>query len=235
LKRKKGFSMAPLFLGNSLWQLIVISDTITKGILFTLLGMSLACWTIFFYKFMLFRLKKRQLYEILLMLKGVRSVVDLVALSSKRVATLPGYFLSHQLAFIKELLQRQTHEQKVLSERDWEQVNQGAEQTFDEIMYQEESYLPLLFATASVATLIGLFGTVWGLIHSFIRIGEKQSADIAAVAPGIAEALITTLAGLIVAIPAYLMYHYLMVQVRHIEHSLGRFVDTFMLIAKQLF
>ena len=81
-------------------------------------------------------------------------------------------------------------------------------------MRTEESYLPFLFTSASVSPLLGLFGTVWGLVHAFIRISEKQSADITTVAPGIAEALITTLAGLLVAVPALVMYHYLIAQIR---------------------
>jgi biopolymer transport protein ExbB/TolQ len=81
--------------------------------------------------------------------------------------------------------------------------------------------------------LLGLFGTVWGLIHAFIRISEKQAADITVVAPGIAEALITTLAGLIVAIPALIMYNYLIVRVRHIETQMVQLADRIAFIAQQ--
>ena len=82
----------------------------------------------------------------------------------------------------------------------------------DAIVVHEESYLPFLSTSAAVAPLLGLFGTVWGLIHAFMRISEKQVADITTVAPGIAEALVTTLAGLFVAIPALIMFNYLNIQ-----------------------
>ena len=95
--------------------------------------------------------------------------------------------------------------------------------------------MPILYSCAGVATLIGLFGTVWGLVHAFIRIGEKQAADIATVAPGIAEALITTLGGLMVAIPAYVMFHFLSVRVRALESHYHTFVDMFALRTKHLF
>ena len=72
----------------------------------------------------------------------------------------------------------------------------------------------MLSVSAAVSPLLGLFGTVWGLVHAFVRIGELQTADIATVAPGIAEALITTLAGLMVAIPALVMYHYVANKIR---------------------
>jgi len=60
----------------------------------------------------------------------------------------------------------------------------------------------LLATAASVSPLLGLLGTVWGVMYSFLNIGQVGSASIAAVAPGIAEALMTTIAGLLVAIPA---------------------------------
>jgi len=90
----------------------------------------------------------------------------------------------------------------------------------DKIISQQEDLIPILGVSASVSTLVGLFGTVWGLIHSFMSIGEAKSAEISVVAPGIAEALITTLAGLIVAIPSTIFYYYLNAKVRSIEQVL---------------
>ena len=122
-----------------------------------------------------------------------------------------------------------------LNEREIESLQQQIEQSVDDILQTEEAYLPFLFTSASVSPLLGLFGTVWGLVHAFIRISEKQSADIATVAPGIAEALITTLAGLLVAIPALVMYHYLTSEIRIIERQLFILVDKFTFIVQKLF
>ncbi len=72
-----------------------------------------------------------------------------------------------------------------------------------------ERYLPWLASTASVAPFIGLFGTVWGIMTSFQTIGATGSANLAVVAPGISEALITTAAGIATAIPAVLFYNHL--------------------------
>jgi biopolymer transport protein ExbB/TolQ len=71
-------------------------------------------------------------------------------------------------------------------------------------------------------------------VHSFVRIGELQTADIATVAPGIAEALITTLAGLIVAIPALAMYHYVANKVRVIERLLFVCSDQISMIMQSM-
>lgn len=73
-----------------------------------------------------------------------------------------------------------------------------------------ENNIILFFnASASVSTLIGLLGTVWGIINAFMGIASSGGGDLAVVAPGIAEALITTIAGLFVAIPAILFSFYL--------------------------
>ena len=70
------------------------------------------------------------------------------------------------------------------------------------------SHLGLLATTGSSTPFIGLFGTVWGIVHAFQHIGTVGSASLAVVAPGIAEALVTTAAGLAAAIPAVIAYNY---------------------------
>ena len=168
-------------------------------------------------------------------IKNIHTLNDVISLSMTLAKTVPGYLLSSTLGYVKELVQRREHERTLLTPREWEGVEHHMSQTFEEIMHQEEQYMPILYSCAGVGTLLGLFGTVWGLIHAFIRISEKQSADIATVAPGIAEALITTLAGLLVAIPAYIMFHYLTVQIKSLEAQLASFGDKVSWILKQLF
>jgi len=71
-----------------------------------------------------------------------------------------------------------------------------------------EKYLNFLATTGSTTPFIGLFGTVWGIMNSFRGIGSAGSASLAVVAPGIAEALIATAAGLVAAIPAVIGYNF---------------------------
>ena len=71
-----------------------------------------------------------------------------------------------------------------------------------------EQRLPLLATAGSVCPFLGLFGTVWGVMTAFLDISTQGSTNIVVVAPGIAEALITTIAGLAVAIPAMVAYNY---------------------------
>jgi biopolymer transport protein TolQ len=77
-----------------------------------------------------------------------------------------------------------------------------------------EKYLTFLATTGSTAPFIGLFGTVWGIMNSFMGIGRVGAASLAVVAPGIAEALIATAAGLVAAIPAVVAYNYFLSRTR---------------------
>ena len=107
-------------------------------------------------------------------------------------------------------------------------------QTVDEVMYQEEMHVSILSLFAAVSPLLGLLGTVWGLVHAFLSISQKQSADIVTVAPGIAEALITTIAGLLIAIPALMLYFVVNNKVKEIEYKLNLLSDKVINIARKL-
>jgi biopolymer transport protein TolQ len=79
---------------------------------------------------------------------------------------------------------------------------------------RQEAYLPFLATTGNVTPFIGLLGTVLGIIDAFQEIGKLGTASIAAVAPGVAEALIATAAGLLTAIPAVIAYNYFLTRIR---------------------
>lgn len=205
-----------LLLGNSLWYLVRQSDGMTKFVLLALLVASIVCWTIVFYKVVLLHVKNRQLREVKEGLKKIKTLNQLVTFSSIQAKSYPGHLLTGQLNAAQSFLGKKTS----LSEKHAAALDEYRFSLIDEMVHQEEAYLSVLSVTGAVATLAGLFGTVWGLTHAFISIGEKQAADIVTIAPGIAEALLTTLGGLMVAIPAVIFYHYLNTQVSHIEFEL---------------
>jgi biopolymer transport protein TolQ len=88
--------------------------------------------------------------------------------------------------------------------------------------------LPLLATTASATPFIGLFGTVWGIMNTFRAIGATGSTSILTVAPGIAEALINTAAGLLAAIPAVVAYNHLLARVRSLNRRMEDFELEFL-------
>ncbi|EKD23254.1 MAG: MotA/TolQ/ExbB proton channel [uncultured bacterium] len=218
--------MFKFFMGNSVWHLVASSDVISKFILLTLLLLSILCWTVFFYKLILFRIKKKQLDSVIKELNGAGSLEDLIAVAANNKDTLPGYFLSKNFSFLKNIINVDDESGKVsITERDFDMFCQQMEQGIEDILYKEQSYFLVLSTGFAISPLLGLFGTVWGLIHAFISISEKQSADIATVAPGIAEALITTLAGLAVAIPALVMYNYCVSQIKKMDKQFITIAD----------
>ena len=87
--------------------------------------------------------------------------------------------------------------------------------------------LNILATIGSVAPFVGLFGTVWGIMHAFTGMASAQSSNIQAVAPGIAEALFATAIGLFAAIPAVIAYNRFSHGVNRVESSLARFADGF--------
>jgi biopolymer transport protein TolQ len=98
-----------------------------------------------------------------------------------------------------------------------------------------ESRLTILATTGSTGPFIGLFGTVWGIMGSFHKIGASGSASLAVVAPGISEALIATAIGLAAAIPAVVLYNNFVSKIRRQETDLNNFANDFLNIAKRNF
>ncbi len=165
----------------------------------------------------------------------MQSFDDLLALGYRLNTTAGGYFINRNLMFLKSLLETAKLQGRIgLTADERELLRENSYQVIDDLVAQEESNMPFLSATAAVSPLLGLFGTVWGLVHAFISISQKQSADIATVAPGIAEALITTLAGLMVAIPALVMFVYLNTLLRSVEQRCAALADKFYAIAHRL-
>jgi len=96
----------------------------------------------------------------------------------------------------------------------------------DEVRRVEKG-MAWLATTAGVTPFIGLFGTVWGIIDAFSGLGTQGSASLRAVAPGIAEALVTTAAGLFAAIPALIAYNYFLQDIRDLGSRLDNFASEF--------
>ncbi len=227
----------------AVWYLIAQSDWMSKAILLVLFFLSVVCGTICIYKFFYLRYQRKQLAMLIKRLKSVRSLNDLFILSKEFSSSVGGRFILQNLTNLKEVVQQHSSFKQGggenlnlhtnLDERDLEYLELILGQSLEQFLIDEERYLPILGTSAAVSPLIGLFGTVWGLIHAFVNISQQKSADIAVVAPGIAEALMTTLAGLLVAIPALVFFHYFSNKIRKIEQQLITVSDTFFAITRK--
>ena len=114
-------------------------------------------------------------------------------------------------------------------------LERAMRKTIENEMSDMESRLTVLASTGSTGPFIGLFGTVWGIMGSFHKIGQTGSASLAVVAPGISEALITTAIGLVAAIPAVIMYNHYVSAIRKEEINLNNFSSDFLNVVKRNF
>lgn len=112
-----------------------------------------------------------------------------------------------------------------------ESIIQGTSRAMNLTLNREieevENRIPFLATVASISPYIGLFGTVWGIMHAFMALSNVKQATLQMVAPGIAEALIATAIGLFAAIPAVMAYNRLSLRVSKLEQNYANFIDEF--------
>ena len=116
-----------------------------------------------------------------------------------------------------------------------ETLERAIKNSVEERLMNAEKGLGFLATTGSTAPFIGLFGTVWGIMSSFQKIGLMKSASLAVVAPGISEALIATAVGLAAAIPATIAYNHYLGKIKKLEHDLNSFANDLVNIAERNF
>ena len=124
------------FLGNSLWNLVWQSDTMTKFVLLGLLGASIVCWTILFYKLVLLNLKKKQLKEMMFQIQHVASLDQLVNLARKHNKTYPGHLLVGQLHGAKPVFERAIN--RIATESELTVLDEQRFSLLEDMIYQEE-------------------------------------------------------------------------------------------------
>lgn len=225
--------MLDSFFAHPLWGLMMQADAVSAIIVLLLLCMSIVSWSIFFYKLVLLYIKKKHMRDAVFAMQYIRTWDELAA-ALLHPETMPGHFLTYNMQCVSSLMdmRKQIGDASINC---WQQLQEGIYHKVDDLVFREEQLLWVLSTSAGASTLLGLFGTVWGLIHAFLNISQKQTADIVVVAPGIAQALLTTLAGLIVAIPALIMFNYLHMQVRNIEQQLLLLAQRFNAIVQMHF
>ncbi len=112
-------------------------------------------------------------------------------------------------------------------------VNRALRRAINSEMTRLTQMVPFLATTGNTTPFIGLFGTVWGIMNSFSGIGQRGSASLAVVAPGISEALVATAAGLAAAIPAVIAFNFFMNKIRIVETEMQSFSADFLNIIER--
>ena len=193
---------APLPHELSLVGMFMSADIVVKAVMIGLLFASVAVWTVWLAKSLELIGARRRLAAARIALASGRSLADVEAetLARSPVAERLVAAARHELALSADVASRDGIAGRVSSSLD--QVSAAAARS----MRRGGGVLASIGATAP---FIGLFGTVWGIMNSFIGISKSQTTNLAVVAPGIAEALLATAIGLVAAIPAVLLYNHL--------------------------
>ncbi|MFZ5813277.1 MAG: MotA/TolQ/ExbB proton channel family protein [Thermodesulfobacteriota bacterium] len=196
---------------------------VARLVLLLLLVMSLCSWAIMLAKWRELRLARNDMRRGIRVLLADKDLHD--AMSS---LTRPETPLSRRMSALGtreyERLARRGDLERLLADNMRRMLRHGVA----EEMRGLSRFLPLLATTANTAPFIGLFGTVWGIIHAFHSIGHQKSAALATVAPGISEALIATAVGLAVAIPATAGYNVFCGMLAAIEGQCVSFAGLFL-------
>ena len=208
---------------SNIFMLIAQATIVVKIVLGVLATMSLISWTIMCNKwFTLYSAKKRAIKGIAAFQNAasLRDAVQAVGTD----ASSPLFFVAQQGVEEYTRLRENVTSTDIIADNVKRSLEQGVSMQSASL----SSALPFLATCANSAPFIGLFGTVWGIMHSFQTIGQMKTAALAAVAPGISEALVATAIGLAVAIPAAIGYNMFLGKLQDIEVQLSSFSGVFL-------
>lgn len=210
-------------------ELIFDADIIVQSVLFCLFVMSVACWVIIIKKYRVLKDAQKQTSEFLHQFWNAARLEDIYAeLGSFQASPVAIVF---QRAYIElDKLNRLDKEQIGDTESNLERAMRRAasdEQT------KLEALVTFLATTGSTAPFIGLFGTVWGILRAFQKIGATGQASIQTVGPDIAHALIATAVGLAAAIPAVIAYNFINRKIQVQRKEMENFSSDFLNIVKR--
>ncbi len=212
-------------------ELVLDADIVVQLVLFVLVAMSIGCWVVIFAKFGTIRRARNESAEFLEIFWGSKRL-DEVYNQTDRFPGSPiaevfksGYVELHKLT-----------RQGTGSEADTglsDNLARSLRRAATVELTNLERLVPFLATTGSTAPFIGLFGTVWGILRAFQKIGATGQATLAVVGPDIAHALIATAVGLAAAIPAVMAYNYFHTQLKVLGNEMDAFSADFQNIVKR--
>lgn len=189
-------------------------------------------WTVILYKFFLFRRVRRATDDFLRRFQ--RGKRDIFSLSSSHLSREidPAYAIYREGC--RRLTARSGKKNLIpeMSAEEWDRLEEDMQRKSDEEIRILEKDLLFLATAASTGPLLGILGTVYGVLVAFQGMGRYGSATIDAVAPGISEALITTVFGLVVAIPALIAYNHFKHFLADYSTELDNFISDFITRAR---
>jgi biopolymer transport protein ExbB len=183
------------------WSMFLSADIVVKAVMIGLAFASLATWTIFIAKLIELSVAQAKMRRVL------RKIAPSRSLAEAQMA------LGDKSSVLSSLLDAAMREARLSAGTSSDSgIKERAASSFAEIVRAEARRIrigmSILATIGATSPFVGLFGTVWGIMNSFIGISKAQTTNLAVVAPGIAEALLATAIGLVAAIPAVIIYNH---------------------------
>ena len=223
--------------GSNIFQMVIHAGLMVKFVLLILLMFSIISWTIIFTKWRLFRKAKHEteyFFDLFWESTEFGKIYDECSdLLTSPVVNLfrSGYSEFKRIMKIQAPSTSKDKNPNVQPSLDY--VERSLKKTTIDQGNRLERALSFLATTGNTTPFIGLFGTVWGIMESFIGIGLKGAANLAVVAPGISEALIATAAGLVAAIPAVVAFNYFNQRVMSMRSEMDTFSSDFLSVLER--
>lgn len=226
----------------NVFQMIMGASLVVKMVLLLLLGFSATSWTIIIMKFRLISKAHRETVAFIDAFWKSRNLADAYSKARQLKESSVARVFRTVYMELKRLTNPGGGPESVgepqggpsLDTRSGvEHMRRTLRKATNEEVTRMAQLIPFLATAGSTAPFIGLFGTVWGIMSSFQGIANKGSANLAVVAPGIAEALIATAVGLAVAIPSVIAFNYFSQKIRIIDSDLNNFSADFLNIVER--
>ena len=207
----------------SITALVLQASLVVQLVMAGLLLTSLASWTVIFGKLFGLKRVRRVNEEFEREFWSGRSLTELNAAVGQKTDSAPmeRIFASGMREFLK------LREKRLEAGSQLDGARRAMRASFQRELDVVESNLSFLASVASVSPYVGLFGTVWGIMHAFVGLSNLQQVTLASVAPGIAEALIATAIGLFAAIPAVVAYNRFARDIDRIATQMETFIEEF--------
>jgi biopolymer transport protein TolQ len=229
---------------HSLWSIVMDAGLVVKGVMVLLLLFSVICWGIILTKAITLSRARKQTQLFFDAFRESRKFSMLYAEAKQFTFSPLAHVFKAGYAELNRISRIQAGSQKSSADSSQEpeyertgmdNINRSLQQAVTAERTRLERGVNFLATTGSSAPFIGLFGTVWGIMESFRQIGVAKSASLAVVAPGIAEALIATAAGLAAAIPAVIFYNYFLSRINNISTEMDNFASELINIIERIY
>lgn len=225
--------LIPALFSGGIWDILATQSFFGTLILSVLVVMSLVSWGIVINKYRLFKEVNSQSAKFSSLFDRSRNLADLLGQTKGFRMTPLAFIYSAGIKEADAIMEIKSagglqEKGRKLSEGDFQTVSMILDKTAVQEVGKLEKYVVFLATTANSAPFLGLLGTVVGVMDAFWSIGERGSASLTVVAPGIAEALLATIVGLAAAIPAVIAYNWANNKLKYITDQANNFILEFL-------